>query len=431
VRLAIFHFDYNTAHVRLNQRLLDIFAYNHEITDLSGVSHTSLKFAFLIFKYFPYGGLQRDMLRIATQLSILGHSVDVFTMSWVGDAPAANINIRLVPAKGLLNHRRYSDFIRAAQAQIADGRYDLVVGFNRMPGLDAYFAADPCFVEKAHNQRNFIYRLSGRYRWFAGCERAIFSPNSLTEILLLAEREKVSFQQWYRTPDERFHMLPPYLSVERMALQDKAQMRQRLRREFGFDDDDLVLLLVGSGFRTKGLDRAIDSVAALPAAVRAKTRLVAVGQDNPKVFKRLVLERGLKVNVRICAGRDDIPQLMQGADLLIHPARRELAGHVLLEAMASGLPILATDVCGYSSHIEKAQAGKLVKTPFRQADLNAALVEMLNAQERHVWSGNGLHYAQSLIAENDGSAEARILINLAQRKQASSKMNEEPHAAVL
>lgn len=372
------------------------------------------------------------MLRIAIELSHLGHSVDVYTMAWIGEPPAAaNINVRLVPAKGLLNHRRYANFIRAAQAQIAANRYELIVGFNRMPGLDAYFAADPCFVEKAHNQRNLLYRLSGRYRWFAGCERAIFSPDCRTEILLLAEREKTSFQQWYRTPDERFHMLPPYLSAKRMALQDKAALRQRLRQEFGFDEDDYVLLLVGSGFRTKGLDRAIDAVAALPAAVRAKTRLVAVGQDNPKVFKRLVLERGLKANVRICAGRDDIPQLMQGADLLIHPARRELAGHVLLEALASGLPVLATDVCGYSPYIQVAQAGKLVKTPFRQTDLNDCLLAMLRSEERQMWSHNGLQYALSLMAENDGSAEARILIMLAQHKRSPSKSPEEPHAVVL
>ncbi|HZV99603.1 MAG TPA: glycosyltransferase family 4 protein, partial [Methylophilaceae bacterium] len=409
-----------------------IFAYNHEIADLSGASHTSLKFAFLIFKYFPYGGQQRDMLRIATELSLLGHSVDVFTMAWVGEPPAsANINIRLVPAKGLLNHRRYANFIRAALIQIAEGEYDLVTGFNRMPGLDAYFAADPCFVEKAYNQRNLLYRFSGRYRWFAGCEQAIFSPESRTEVLLLAEREKTSFQQWYRTPDERFHLLPPYLSSQRMALQDKGAMRQRLRQEFGFDEDDFVLLLVGSGFRTKGLDRAIDAVAALPAAVRAKTRLVAVGQDNPKVFKRLVLERGLKANVRICAGRDDIPELMQGADLLIHPARRELAGHVLLEAMASGLPVLATDVCGYSPHIQKAQAGKLLKSPFQQTDLNAALLEILSTEEGLTWSRNGLQYAKSLMAANDGSAEAQILVKLAQRKQLPARTPEEPYAAVL
>lgn len=406
-------------------------AFSHTIKTFQA-TQPNLKFAFLIFKYFPYGGVQRDMLRIATELTQLGSQVDIFTISWAGDAPAAGINVRLIPTRGLRNHTRYDNFIHRAQAEIADAGYDLVVGFNRMSRLDAYFAADPCFAEKAHSQRNLLYRFSKRYRWFSACERTIFSQESQTEILLLSQREKAFFQRWYGTPEERFHLLPPYLSASRMALQDKDLMRQRLRQEFGFGEDDYVLLMVGSGFRTKGLDRAIDAVAALPAALRAKTRLLAVGQDNPKVFNRLIMERGVKANVRISAGRDDIPQLMQGADLLIHPARRELAGHVLLEALASGLPVLATDVCGYSSHIENATAGRLVKSPFRQVHLNACLAEMLDSGERQVWSQNGYQYAQRLMAENDGSAEARILLTLAEhRRQQPNGSSEDMHASAM
>src|SRR3546814_10658641 len=100
------------------------------------------------------------MLRIATEMVHLGSHVDIFTISWAGDAPAAGINVRLITTKGLRNHTRYDNFIQRAQAEIVDAGYDLVVGFNRMSGLDAYFAADPCFAENAHGQRSFLYRFS-------------------------------------------------------------------------------------------------------------------------------------------------------------------------------------------------------------------------------------------------------------------------------
>lgn len=357
------------------------------------------------------------MLRIATHLARRGVSIDVYTISWLGESPEPGINVKLIPTRGLLNHLRYKNFIHRAQAEITAGGYDLIVGFNRMSGLDVYFAADPCFVEKAYNQRSFLYRLSGRYRWFSACEKAIFAQASPTQILLLAEREKRLFQRWYGTADERFHLLPPYLSSNRMQLQDRDSMRQRLRNEFGFCEEDNILLLVGSGFRTKGLDRAIDAVAALPTPVKSRTRLIAVGQDNPKAFQRLINERGLRANVRITPGRDDIPQLMQGADVLIHPARRELAGHVLLEAMASRLPVLVTDVCGYATHVQKAGAGLLLQSPFSQHDLNSSLMEILASEQRRTWGENGYQYAQKLMAENNGGAEAEILIRLAQHKQ--------------
>lgn len=357
------------------------------------------------------------MLRIANSLANLGHVVDIYCMSWEGELPIDGITCKLISAHGLMNHKRYDSFIKQAQHQITQSDYDLVVGFNRMPGLDVYFAADPCYAERAQNQRGFFYRLSSRYRWFSACERAVFAPEVACDILLLAQKEKADFQRWYNTPEHRFSMLPPYLSAERMLLGDRAAMRMQLRQTFGFDQEDKVMLLVGSGFRTKGLDRAIEALAAMPKEKKSKVRLLAVGQDNPKQYYRLIQELKLADRVKISSGRSDIPQLMQGADLLIHPARNELAGHVLLEAMASGLPVLTTDVCGYASHVKMAGAGIVLTSPFDQGALNQSLLEMLDMAEQVDWRIKGVQYAQNIMAANQGNAEAEILINKAQSKK--------------
>ena len=51
-----------------------------------------MKLSFLIYSYFPYGGQQRDFLRIAERCVIKGYKADVYTLSWQGDAPS-NINV--------------------------------------------------------------------------------------------------------------------------------------------------------------------------------------------------------------------------------------------------------------------------------------------------------------------------------------------------
>ena len=390
----------------------DIFAYNSCFTCFGN----RMKFAFIIFKYFPFGGAQRDMMRIARECMKLGHEVHIYTMSWEGADPAGGITVHVIGASGWMNHRRYQDFINQAREQIGAASFDLVVGFNRMPGLDAYFAADPCFAERNQN-RSFFQRFSGRNRWFSSCEKAVFKADADCTVLLLSEREKSIFQRWYRTPDQRLYLVPPFLSRERMVLRDVAEMRAALRREFGFGGDDLVLLLVGSGFRTKGLDRVIEGLSALPQDLKRRTRLLAIGQDNPKMFARLANKTGLSHRVKILAGRDDIPQLMQGADLLVHPARRELAGHVLLEAMASGLPVLTTDVCGYGMHVERAGAGVVLASPFDQAQFNSRMAEMLVSPARTAWRDSGLRYASAIMAANDGGAEARMLESMATKKR--------------
>lgn len=362
------------------------------------------------------------MLRTANELVKRGHQVEVFTLSWDGELPtqatAQQIKVHVLPQKGLFNYQRYQKFIDAAFAQIKAGSFDYVFGYNRMAGLDAHFAADPCFVERAHKQRHFLYRLLPRFKWFAACEKAIFSSVSKTEILAVSLTEKPHFQHWYGTQDARFHYIPPFLSPERFVLQDKLAMRAHLRNAFGFGAADFVYLLTGSGFSMKGLDRAILALAALPEDLRVNTRLVAAGQDNPREFKKLAKKLGLEKHVIISKGRPDTPQLMQGADVCTHPARRENTGLVILEGMACGAPMLVTASCGYAHYVAEADAGIVSAMPFDQEKFNAQFLEMRQSDQKEKWAANGLKYTQLIMQANDGSAEANILIELAQRKKA-------------
>ncbi|HEY8355659.1 MAG TPA: glycosyltransferase family 4 protein [Methylophilaceae bacterium] len=378
-----------------------------------------MRFAFLIFKYFPFGGMQRDMLRIAREVTKRGHQVEIFTISWDGDLPEGDIRVHVIPERGLFNYIKYRRFIAEAYRRIAAAgpAFDLIVGFNRMDGLDAYFAADPCFIARAHEQRSWLYRLTPRYRWFAQCEEAIFRPQAETEILLLSDIEKRHFQKWYSTQEDRFHFIPPFLAPGRFELKDKAAMRRHLRESFGFGADDFVYLLVGSGFAMKGLDRTILALASLPADKLANTRLVAVGQDNPKPFMRMAERLGVADRVVISRGRPDIPELMQGADVYVHPAYRENTGLVILEALACGLPALVTATCGYAFHVAEADAGLVASSPFSQEDFNHLFLQMMESGERDRWSRNGLAHARKLMAANDGSAEARVLISVAEKKR--------------
>jgi UDP-glucose:(heptosyl)LPS alpha-1,3-glucosyltransferase len=377
-----------------------------------------MRYAFIIFKYFPYGGMQRDMLRTANQLLKRGHQVDIFTMSWQGPLPndksPAGISVHVLPQKGWFNYTRYQKFIDATFLQAKN--FDYIFGYNRMAGLDAHFAADPCFIERAHKQRSLFYRLLPRFKWFAACEKAVFANESQTQILAVSLTEQPHFAKWYGTQSERFYYIPPCLLPERFALKPKTDMRSYLRQQFNFGADDFVYLLTGSGFAMKGLDRAILALAALPDALQVNTRLVAVGQDNPKQFEKMAKKFGLQDNVVISKGRPDIPQLMQGADVCVHPAYRENTGLVILEGMASGAPMLVTASCGYAHYVKDANAGLVCEMPFSQANFNALFAQMREPAEKQKWADNGLKQAQKLMRENDGSAEAEILIKLAHNK---------------
>ncbi len=353
-----------------------------------------MQLAFVLYKYFPFGGLQRDFMRIALECQRRGHAIRVYTLIWEGEVPEG-FEVQVAPVKALFNHRRNEKLLAWVEADLAKRPVDRLVGFNKMPGLDVYYAADGCFEDKAQNLRNSLYRKWGRYKHFSDYERAVFAPESKTEVLMISEVQQPLFVKHYATPAQRFHLLPPGIAPDRRAPANAAEIRAEFRREFKLADDDLLLVQIGSGFKTKGLDRSLKALAALPRELKKRTRLFVIGQDDPKPFLLQIKALGISEQVQILKGRSDIPRFLLGADLLIHPAYNENTGTVLLEALVAGLPVLVTDVCGYAHYIAEAECGRVAPSPFEQERLNRLLVEMLGAAEqRSCWARNGLAFAE-------------------------------------
>lgn len=213
---------------------------------------------------------------------------------------------------------------------------------------------------------------------------------------MISEVQQPLFIKHYGTPVERFHLLPPGISQDRRAPANAAEIRVEFRKEFNLGDDDLLLVQIGSGFKTKGVDRSLKALAALPSALRKRTRLMVIGQDDPKVFQLQSATLGLGDQVQFLKGRSDIPRFLLGADVLIHPAYNENTGTVLLEALVAGLPVLVSKVCGYAHYIAEADSGLVLDEPFEQEQLNRYLQRMLEApQSRAEWSRNGLAFAET------------------------------------
>ena len=157
-----------------------------------------------------------------------------------------------------------------------------------------------------------------------------------------------------------------------------------MRAEFSIGADDLLLLAVGSGFATKGLDRSLQALAQLPAQLLERVQLLVIGQDDASIYRRMAERLGVLSRVRFLAGRDDVPRFLQSADLLLHPAYAESGGIVLLEALISGLPVLATQICGYSSYVEEASGGELLAEPFDAETYADALRSLLEDEPRRM-----------------------------------------------
>ncbi|MCU7836076.1 MAG: glycosyltransferase family 4 protein [gamma proteobacterium symbiont of Taylorina sp.] len=357
-----------------------------------------MKLAFVLFKYFPYGGLERDFLRIAKICQTRGHEIFVYSFIWEGDVPQG-FNLTLVPVKGITNHQRISNFSNTLsqlllEAKKAD-RFDLLIGFNKMKDLDLYYAADPCYEAKVREQHGKLYRLGNRYKIFQAMEEAVFAIDKNVELLFISEIQMENFKKIYHTPDKYFHSLPPGVDRSRIRPDNADKIRSKMRQILSLKEDENLLLMIGTGYKRKGVDRAMQALASLPEPLKSKTYLLVAGEDKIKKYKALAKKLGIENQVHLPGARDDVPELLLASDLFMHPARHENTGTVLLEAIAAGIPQIISGVCGYAFHIEAAQAGKVLSEPFQQVQYNQVLLDMLTSDHWQQWHNNALHYMRN------------------------------------
>lgn len=352
------------------------------------------KLAFALVKYFEFGGVQRTALRIAGECARRGHDVHFFTGEWSGQRPA-ELSAHVIDARALTNHGSRKKFGTSLRQATANQEFDCIAGFTKIPGLDVYYVGETCYAARVDEAKGWVYKFLPRYRGLKKLEEAVFGADSDTEIILVAYGERDRFVHYYGTLAGRFYLLLPGINKDRLTRNIPTEKaKSALRDELGLASDDDMLLNVGSRFKTKGIDRAIMALAALPDELKQKSKLVVVGDDNAKPFMRLAKTGGVRDQVMFVGARENIADYYYAADFLIHPSYAESAGATLIEAMICGLPVLVTENCGFAFHVERAGAGMTCPSPFQQDTLNKMLAEMLASEKRSEWGRNGLAYCK-------------------------------------
>ncbi len=326
------------------------------------------KIAILLYRYFPYGGLQKDFLEVSKELKSREIKFKVFTRKWEGPVLEGFV-VKEIGERGLTNFSKNKNFVKDSFEALQEYDPDLVFGFNKMPGLDLYFAADTCFKKEALN-KNPLIKFTRRFKQSVEFEKAVFERNSSTEVFLLNNKQADDFKSAYQLNSHQMILIPPGIDSN---WSDHKQIE--IHNIFKIPTEDKVALFVGSDFFRKGLDRAISSIHFLNAN-NIPFSLLVIGKDNFGPYSELVDKLGLKEKIKFLGPRDDVASLMKSSDLLLHPAREEAAGNVIIESLVSHLPVATCKDVGFAEEVKINNGGIVLEEEFHQDKFDNLVLEI-------------------------------------------------------
>jgi glycosyltransferase involved in cell wall biosynthesis len=156
-----------------------------------------------------------------------------------------------------------------------------------------------------------------------------------------------------------------------------------VRKEFDFKARHRVVGFIGRIVREKGIEELIEAMAYVTSR-EPQARLLIVGDtlasdgdtEAKEVVKKAILKYGLQDKVRFAGLRDDVPRLLTALDIFVLPSWREGMPRSIIEAMATGLPVVATDIRGCREEVVHGDTGLLVP-PKDPRELGEAILSLV------------------------------------------------------
>lgn len=169
------------------------------------------------------------------------------------------------------------------------------------------------------------------------------------------------------------------------------------RQRAGIPPDAFVVGTVARLDPVKGQNWLIKAFARLDSELGRESRLLIVGDGPERArLEALIGDLGLGSRVQLTGTRDDVPELLAAFDLFALPSRNEGVSIAILEAMANGLPVVATRVGGNPEVVRDGETGQLVAVG-DVAALSAAFARYRDDPElrrRHGEAGRLLQQAE-------------------------------------
>lgn len=318
-----------------------------------------MRLAIIRQRYTPFGGAERFVERALDALVVRGVELTLLTRRWP-DSGDHRITPVIVDPPYVGRRWRDAGFARAVCAELARRPGTLVQSHERIACCDVYRAGDgvhAAWVDERRHDASALGRIalaaSPYHRYVLAAERRLYASPRLRRVICISRMVQTEIHERFGLSRERLPVIYNAIDPE-VFNPGLARHRLSLRARHGIAADAVVFLLVGSAYARKGVGRAIEALAMLPAPAH----LLVVGRDRQPA-RYVALARRLRVSDRVTfAGPQSDPKPCYGAaDAFVLPTLYDALSNAVLEALACGLPVVTSERCGAGELVALHRAG--------------------------------------------------------------------------
>lgn len=329
------------------------------------------------------GGLQQVIYNLCRTLDRSRFDISVLCLREKGlfanDVEALGIPVYLLEQK-----ERGADYFafRKVAKLLRELRIDVIHTHNTQPFFDGTMAAMLAGVRTViHTDHARAFPDKLRYM-VAEWAMALYAYR----VVGCSEHTSRQLRRYEKIPERKIVTIPNGIDGSRFELTID---RQAKRRELGIHEQGSVIGLAVRLSDQKGITFLLQAMPRILAKHPDTTLLIAGDGDLRMDLEREAQELGIASRVKFCGPRKDIPELLKLLDFYVLPSKWEGLPMVILEAMAAGCPVVATDVGGNSTAVVNGVTGALVppQDPAALADAVIRLLDSPELQKRYAENG--------------------------------------------
>lgn len=315
------------------------------------------KIAVVVPKYGLVGGGELFVSELTERLADNpDYDMHVFANQWRRQSD--KVTFHKVPIITFPKWMTTISFAYFADRKIAAMDFDLVHTHDRI------FKADVCTVHFIPH-RIWVHEIRGKKRLSlfdrATCwvERRFFESGNCRVFMPVSNLAKEKMLEEYHVGQDKIHVVHPGVDVGKFKRD--AAVRREVRKEFGIQETDVLVLFVGMNFELKGLDHLLQAVALTnKEGSKSAIKVLVAGKGDVKKYESMANRLGIGSRVLFAGVCSDIARIYQAGDILALLSDFDTFGMVITEAMAAGLPVIVSDRVGAKDLVRNGENGFVV-----------------------------------------------------------------------